>query len=116
MSIARQLRAEGDQRPTVLVYGNRVEEQIVYREELDTLNAASNIEVMHALSEPPAGWSGRTGMVDADLIRAIFDDPERRQWLFVLCGPPEMLAVVEDTLLDMGILARQILSERFKYD
>ena len=38
------------------------------------------------------------------------------RWLFVLCGPPIMMEVVEDCLIDLGVPARQILSERFTYD
>jgi ferredoxin-NADP reductase len=56
------------------------------------------------------------GVVDPDLIRQVFDAPGRREWLYVLCGPPAMMEVVEDTLIEMGVPAKQILSERFNYD
>jgi ferredoxin-NADP reductase len=36
--------------------------------------------------------------------------------LFLVCGPPVMLDVVETALRDLGVPARQIVSERFYYD
>lgn len=116
LGILRQLRLENDARPTTLVYGNRVEQQIVCREELDTLAREHGTRVVHVLSEPPKGWTGETGLVDAALIARLFAAPETRRWLFVLCGPPAMMETVEDALIAMGVPTRQILSESFKYD
>ena len=115
IGILRQFHYEGDTRPTTLVYGNRVAEQMACREELETLTREHGTRVVHALYEPPEGWAGRTGMCDGDLIREIFDSAEARQWLYVLCGPPAMMEVVETALIGMGVPAGQILSERFDY-
>ena len=116
LGILRELQASGDERPATLLYANRIEEQIVYRDELAERAAHPNTEILHILSEPPAGWSGRTGFVDAELLSAQFDTPERRRWLFLICGPPAMIESVERALLALGVPARQILSERFQYD
>lgn len=116
LGILRQLRLENDGRPTVLVYGNRVKEQIVCPDELDALARDHGTEIIHAVSEPPEGWTGHIGMVDDSMIRETFDSPERKQWLYILCGPPVMMDIVEDCLIDMGVPAHQICSERFKYD
>lgn len=45
LSILRQLRIDGDPRPTILIYGNRIEEQIVYRDELEKLNRTEGARV-----------------------------------------------------------------------
>ena len=116
MGILRQLRHDDDKRPTVLVYGNRVEEQIVYREELEVFAREHGTKITHVLSEPTEKWSGGKGLVDADIIREIFTSPEMTQYLYVLCGPPAMMEGVENTLIDLGVPAHQILSERFRYD
>ena len=42
--------------------------------------------------------------------------PEMRRWLYVLCGPPPMMAAVEDALIELGVPAGRIVSERFTYD
>lgn len=116
MGILRELHATGDTRPTALIYGNRHAGQIAYGPELDRLARDHGTELVHVLSEPPAGWTGETGLITPDLLRRQFDRPERRDWLYVLCGPPPMLTMAEDALIDIGIPAHRILSEQFVYD
>jgi predicted ferric reductase len=116
LGILRQLHVDGDQRPTVLLYGNRVKEQIVCPEELDSLAREHGTRLVHVLSEPPENWTGYSGLVDPAVIREVFHSPEMREWLYVLCGPPVMMDVVEETLIELGVPARQIRSERFRYD
>ncbi len=116
IGILRQMRLTGDARPATLVYGNRHAGQIAFGEELAALDARPDTEIVHVLSEPPPGWTGRVGMADGALIRELFAAPERRDALFVLCGPPPMMESVEDALIDLGVPARRILSERFGND
>ena len=116
LGILRELAATGDARPTALLYGNRTGAQIVARAELQHLADTHGTEVVHVLSEPPAGWTGATGMIDADLLRRHFGDPARRDWLYILCGPPAMLTGVTTALAALGVPRARILSERFVYD
>lgn len=116
ISIARQLHAEDDPRPMILVYGNRVAGQIVYRAELNKFARRANTEVVHVLSEPRRGWKGLTGRIDTATIEAVFSFKEAADWIYLVCGPPGMLNVVEDALIALGVPAEQIISERFYYD
>ena len=115
IGILRQLRFERDSRSTMLVYGNRVREQILYNEEVSDLSSVHGTKVIHTLTQPQEDWEGRVGRVDDNLIRDLFQ-PEMKQWLFVLCGPDAMMETVEDSLIDLGVPPYQILSERFRYD
>ena len=116
LGILRELAVTGDPRPTILLYGNRTEAQIVCRDELRSLADTHGTEVVHVLSEPPEGWTGATGMIDAALLRTHFASAARRDWLYILCGPPAMLRAVEAALIALGIPASHILSERFIYE
>lgn len=116
LGLLRQIQATDDPRRRLLIYANRAEGQIVHRDELDAMAQDPRCDVVHVLSEPPEGWTGPTGFVDAALLARVLPLPEARGWLHVLCGPPEMLAAVEDALIGLGVPARQILSERFRYD
>ena len=116
LSILRELRARGDRRPLVLLFGNRVEDQIVYPDELDAMTRDLDLKITHFLSEPPAGWTGETGMVDASALDKMFDGRDAGQWLHVICGPLPMIEMIEAALLDRGVPDGQILSERFYYD
>lgn len=116
LGILRQLRLERDPRPTVLVYGNRIADQIVGGEELDEIARTHGTRVVHVLSEPPEGWTGGIGMIGPALLAEVFADPATRGWLYVLCGPAPMMEVAEETLTAMGVPASRILAERFDYD
>ena len=109
LSILNQMRLTGDSRRVRLIYGNRLEEQIVFREDLP------REDTILVLSEPPVGWQGETGMIGPDLLDGSFTDDEFAEWLFVLCGPPIMMDTVEDHLIARGVSSGRILSERFDY-
>lgn len=116
LSIARQLDKNGDPRPLVLLYGNRLADQIVYEDELAVLARKDNWNVRFVLSEAEPGWSGLTGMIDRATLDDAFGFEDAAQWLYLVCGPPAMLDAVENALIARGVPARQIVSERFYYD
>lgn len=115
IGILRELQATDDPRPVVLVYGNRTDDQIACRAELEAMER-DRVRCVFVLSEPPADWPGETGVIDRALLTRLFGDNAHKEWLYVLCGPPVMLNGVERTLGDFGIASRQVLSERFVYD
>lgn len=110
LSILRQHRLTSDARDLRLIYGNREESQIVYREELTGEN------MVFTLSEPREGWGSEVGRIDGALLDRVLAPEQYSQWLFVLCGPAVMMDVVEDHLIARGTPSHRILSERFDYD
>jgi predicted ferric reductase len=119
LSILRQLAVESDRRPMKLIYGNRSEHQIAYRQELSALQGKLNLQIELVLAEPPDGWTGRTGRLDrATLVACLSDlaDEDRRSWLYFVCGPAPLIDSVERDLVLLGIPLRQIVTEKFSYD
>lgn len=116
LSIARQLDKDGDPRPLVLLYGNRSADQIVYEDELKLLAGKKKRDVKLVVSEPEPGWTGHKGMIDRTMLDDVFGFEDASQWLYLVCGPPAMLDVVENALIARGVPASQIVSERFYYD
>ncbi|WP_150910378.1 ferredoxin reductase family protein [Marinobacter halotolerans] len=110
LGILRQMRLTGDPRRVKLIYGNRAFDQIAYHEEL------RQTDVTYVLSEPPEGWEGETGFIDAALLDRVFAEREFREWVFVICGPVIMMDIVEKHLATKGTPSHRILSERFSYD
>lgn len=116
MSLLRELHAQGSRRPIRLMQGNRSAEQILFGDELETLRQGLNLTIHHVLSEPPAEWSGHTGMPDQALLEACIPSDERLKSVYYMCGPPEMIDGVESILLqDFRVPRAQVISERFRY-
>ncbi|WP_431303066.1 ferredoxin reductase family protein [Sediminicoccus sp. BL-A-41-H5] len=116
LSMIREAAARRMRRPMLLLYGNRVEAQILVRGELAALAAEGWLEVVHVLGEPPAGWRGETGQLDAALITRRCATAAAAGWLFVLCGPKPMLKAAQTALRGLGVPGARILAERFTYD
>lgn len=95
----------------VVLYGNRNLAAAAFADELDEL-AGDWLSVVHVLKEPPAGWQGPTGLIDADLIRAHVPDCDERR--FMVSGPPAMVEAMNDLLIEeVGIDRDRVETERF---
>lgn len=117
IGILRQLAAEGWPHPLRLVYGNRAEGQILYRDEIAALGRMLDLDVHLVLSEPPPGWSGPVGELTAPVLDACLGAPGTGDdGLFFVCGPPPMMDSVERALRARGVPRRRIVAERFRYD
>lgn len=116
LGILRQLYHEQDKRPIVLLYGNRLEDQIVYAAELQEMQKSLDLRLEYFLGEPSPDWQGRTGVIDADAVTDILDQSGAENWAYFICGPLPMVESVEAALLAMNVPGRQIISERFYYD
>jgi ferredoxin-NADP reductase len=112
MSILRTLADEGDGRHHVLVYASRRLDDALFRDDLDALADTLDLDVFHVLSEPPPGWTGESGLVDEDLLRAALARLPDEPSVFV-CGPPPLVDGVEADLLTLGVPAARIRAERF---
>lgn len=116
LSLARDLAATHDPRPLTLIYADRTARQLAARSELEALARAPGRTLHLVLAEPPAGWSGLRGRLDAANLRACLPRDDARAWLYFVCGPPAMIDAVELALARLGVPLRQIASERFVYD
>lgn len=116
LSVLRQMHMDSDTRPAILLYGNRHRGQIVYEDELATMSRELPLQVVHVLSEPAADWGGRSGVLDPATIKDVYSFDGVDRWLFLLCGPSCMIEAAESALIELGVPASRILSERFQYD
>ncbi len=115
MSIILQMTQNKDTRPVKLLYGNRIESQIAFKDELQEASKLMNLDVDYVLSEPPQDWTGPTGFLDEAAIQIALDMPNPEKWLYLLCGPPVMLDSAVETLKLAGIPKQQIIFEKFSY-
>ena len=113
MSVLRTARASGDERPLLLLYGNRRWEDVTFREELRTLERAmANLTLIHTLSQPPAAWDGEIGRIDAAMVRRHVGS-HMEDWPALVCGPPAMVTAMTGVLAELGKRPGSIQAEGF---
>lgn len=90
-----------------LVYANRDEASIIFRDGLDDLvrRHPDRLEVLHSLDD-------RDGYLDAEAVTRHAEG--ERDADFYLCGPSAFMDVVEGALLRLGVPPGQVHIERFE--
>ena len=110
--ILQWLSAEGPEKRVELVYGNRSESDILFFEALAALEKdATNLSVVHTLSQPPDNWSGRNGRLEGELLEELV--VADREAVYFICGPEGMMAGVSAHLSSNGVPADNIKTELF---
>ena len=86
MAMIRHLHDNGSRRGVTLLYANRTEQDIVFREELEQIAASETprLSVTHVLSRPSESWDGERGHIDADLIAGRVTDLRTKRFTFAL--------------------------------
>jgi len=114
MSMIRTM-LEGDCSVRItLIYANRSMPDVMYGDELGVLSAtyAGRLDVVHVLTDPPAGWTGITGRLDTVTLSGILEAiPAGEE--FLVCGAPGMMQAVSDSLLSLGVDAARVRTETF---
>jgi predicted ferric reductase len=111
MSMLRYIVDKGLDRNVLLIWGNKAERDIAFRDELDNMvTEVSSLRVVHVMSSQD-DWPGEKGYVDAALLNRHIQDVENSQ-VFV-CGPPAMMRQVIAALRELGVPKQKIHYERF---
>jgi ferredoxin-NADP reductase len=100
MCMLRHRRLTDPDLPMRLVYSVRAAEDVIYADEL------GHDALLTYTREPPAGWTGHTGRIDASM----FGEPGR---LAFVCGTNGFVESAVQLLLAAGMDARGIRTERF---
>lgn len=116
-SIMKTVLNAGTNNRATLVYGNRSEEMIIYKSELDALSKQfeGRLQVVHVLSKPQGAWSGMKGRIDDTIAARIADESAKSNLTrdVYLCGPTEFMNSTKKVLLDKKIPAERIHIEDF---
>jgi len=110
-SMLRHRRLSGSDVPARLVYSSRTLEDVIYRDELAV--SEPGLEVVVTLTrDRPAGWTGRTGRVGAELLAEVAWPAADAPLAFV-CGPTSFVEAVAAGLVELGYDPARVKTERF---
>ena len=132
MSILKTILEEEPMSTVFLLYGNRNEESIIFKNALDDLlgKYQNQLIVEHVLSQPirekasgvfgflkkgTTSWEGNTGRIDASHVNRFLEKNAARNSKaeYLICGPGNMIDSVEAALKARNVDSKHIHTERF---
>jgi ring-1,2-phenylacetyl-CoA epoxidase subunit PaaE len=132
MSILKTILEQEPQSIVFLLYGNRDEASIIFKNQLDALEKryAGQIFVEYILSQPlktksgglsglfkkaTIGWTGSVGRIDNQVVEKFLTNnpPRSRDSAYFTCGPEGMMKAVVGTLEKRGVDKKTIHQEHF---
>ena len=112
-AMLRHHRAVGSAVPVRLLYSDRTLGDVIYRAELEQLDAAEVIDIHLTLTRSrPEGWRGYARRIDRDLLEEVSWPPSERPLIYV-CGPTAFVETAASALVGLGHEPTRIRTERF---
>jgi len=109
ISIIRWILAKSPRVELSLVYANKTEADIIFRDEWDeNVREHAGFRCYHVLGQPSAGWSQGVGRITEDILRGQLPQPGPGTVVF-LCGPPAMVDGMEAMLKTIGHAEQAII-------
>jgi ferredoxin-NADP reductase len=114
MAMLRHRQAARSAAPARLLYSARTYDDVIYREELEQLHASRmGLDVIHTLTRSqPAGWHGYARRIDPAMLAEVVGPLGRAPQVFI-CGPTLLVEAAATGLVQAGVRASQIRTERF---
>ncbi len=111
MSMLREMRDTGRHRPVTLLWGNKSEQDIAFRDELEELERSiPEFHMIHVMSNQE-DWPGEKGFITEEKVTRLIPDYAERS--FYICGPPVMREKVVPMLQSLGLGRSRIFYEIF---
>jgi Flavodoxin reductases (ferredoxin-NADPH reductases) family 1 len=96
----------------VLFYGCRTPNDIVFRDEFEELaKRNSNFKAVFTINEAAPDWKGKTGMINAEMIKQTL--PDFADYVFYACGPPPMVKAMQALVEGLGLPKEKLKVEYF---
>jgi ferredoxin-NADP reductase len=114
MAMLRHRQAAKSAAPARLLYSARSYEDVIFRDELEQLHAAqAGVDVIYTLTRSqPAGWRGYARRIDPAMLADVAGPLGRAPQVFI-CGPTLLVEAAANGLVQAGVRASQIRTERF---
>jgi ferredoxin-NADP reductase len=114
MAMIRHRAAAGSKTPARLLYSVRTPEDVIYDAELMRLQKSQDgLEISYTFTrQAPADWTGYARRIDDQMLNDVAGPLGNKVQAYV-CGPTLMVEAAANGLLQVGLAANQIRTERF---
>ena len=118
MAILQSLLTQEPQSIVSLIYANRNEHSIIFKDKIASLQAQyeGRMHVHHVLDEAPMNWQGASGLLNPEMLKELFrliPDWGMEHTTYLMCGPEGMMANVETILAGLDIPRDKVFKESF---
>jgi ring-1,2-phenylacetyl-CoA epoxidase subunit PaaE len=120
MSMAKTILAGEPQSIVSLLYGNRNENNIIFKKQLEDMKAkyGDRFTLVHALTQPSASWNGFKGRIDKVMtvnVLNLLPKWDKTATEFYLCGPEAMMTAAQEGIIAFGMSKTSIFKESFTH-
>ena len=98
--------------PATLLYSSRSWEDVIYRDEVMGLTDPGVKVVQTLTRSQPAGWTGFTRRIDADMLAEVAPAPSLEPHIYI-CGPTPLVETAARILVELGHEPARVKTERF---
>ena len=113
-SMIKYLIDTREKRDIVLIYANKTEEDIAYKNILDLAVEILDLRVIYVVSDlkdKTKQWTGKMGYVNEKIIQEEIKDFSERT--FYISGPSSMVSGVKQTIKNLGVGGSNIKTDFF---
>lgn len=98
-----------------LVFGNRSEDQIIYKDQINQWSQeySGRLQVHHLLSQPTAAWELPTSKCTEGWLKAFYKTLSPDPYEIYLCGPDGFMELVRQSLSQCGVPDDRLHQESF---
>jgi ferredoxin-NADP reductase len=112
MAMIRHHRDVGSGAEFRLLLSARTLDDVLYRDELATLDGVVSVVITLTRDPAPPQWAGFTRRVDREMLVAVGPEPATHPHVYV-CGPTPFVEEVARLLVDLGHDPEDVFTERF---
>lgn len=109
-SMIESVMCEQQERDIVLVYANKTETEIAYRDLFERAHA-HGVRTEYVLNEASPSWTGSTGYITCDYLEHTVPDLHER--IVYVSGPHPMVVAIKKALKDAGVQSCNIKTDFF---
>jgi ferredoxin-NADP reductase/Na+-transporting NADH:ubiquinone oxidoreductase subunit NqrB len=113
-SMVKYLIEKKEKRDIVLLYFNKIEEEIAYRDIFDKAEGEIGLKAVYMLTDREHvsdGWKGGVGRLDEEILVKVI--PDFRERIFYISGPSGLVNSYRSVLLRAGVSRGNVKSDFF---
>jgi predicted ferric reductase len=115
VGILRDMVARRETRPVRVAYAVGMPTNFACLDEIAAAAAVLDLKVLLISEAATPDWQGAVGRLDHARLKDLLEGIEPETCVALMCGPGGMVSAVSDALLDLGLLMKNVVYERFDY-